>query len=127
MKINPEYNLSKSVATFMKYKYPRVLYHFDSTGLNLSMIQATMLKQIQHSRGWCDFFIAEMRGGYGGLFLELKADGEKIFKKDGTYKTEHLREQAEVIDKLNQLGYCASFAIGIDECMDKITNYLKTV
>lgn len=70
-----------------------------------------------------------------GLFLELKKDGETLYpgpraKKrfksiDGKeYKTEHLMEQADVLYKLRNAGYAAEFAIGFDEAIKIIDEYL---
>lgn len=70
-----------------------------------------------------------------GLFIELKKDGEKLLAGpraknrflsiDGKeYKTEHLKEQADVIYKLNQRGYIASFAVGFEEAKKIIDDYL---
>lgn len=70
-----------------------------------------------------------------GLFLELKKDGETLYpgpraKKrfksiDGKeYKNEHLMEQADVLFKLRKAGYAAEFAIGFDEAIRIIDEYL---
>lgn len=70
-----------------------------------------------------------------GLFIELKKDGEKLLvgpraknrflSIDGKeYKTEHLKEQADVIYKLNQRGYIAVFAVGFEEAKKLIDEYL---
>lgn len=69
------------------------------------------------------------------LFLELKKDGETLYpgpraKKrflslDGKeYKNEHLQEQADVLFKLRKAGYAAEFAIGFDEAIKIIDEYL---
>lgn len=71
-----------------------------------------------------DLFIAEPKGGYCGLFIEIKA--ESIFNKNGTRKTStHLKEQSNMLDKLTNKGYCAVFGCGWDECKKIIDNYLK--
>ncbi len=72
---------------------------------------------------------------YGALFLELKKDGETLYpgpraKKrfksiDGKeYKNEHLMEQADVLYKLRNAGYAAEFAVGFDEAIKLIDEYL---
>lgn len=75
--------------------------------------------------------------GAHGLFLELKKGGEKLYpgprshpcnrfkSKDGEeYRTEHLRDQADVLYGLRQNKYCAEFAIGYDHAISIITDYL---
>ena len=60
-----------------------------------------------------------------GLFIELKKNGEKIYKKDGELVAdEHIREQAAVLEKLRGLGYVAEFAVGLDEAKKIIEEYL---
>lgn len=95
-------------------------------------------KRMQGGRAWPDLFIAQPipLAGYEqiplvqhcGLFIELKKDGVKIFKKDGTMvANEHYREQAAVLEKLRRLGYMAEFSIGFDATKDLIDNYLHNV
>ena len=71
-----------------------------------------------------------------GLFLELKKEGEKLLvgkrvknrflSIDGKeYKTEHLKEQADVIYELNQRGYAAYFAVGFEQAKQIIDDYLE--
>jgi hypothetical protein len=69
-------------------------------------------------------FIAKMMHGKGGLFIELKREGTKLKKKDGTWLTSHLAEQAEMLEKLRSEGYEATFAVGFDEAKEIIDNYL---
>ena len=72
-----------------------------------------------------------------GLFIELKKEGEKLypgprshpcnrFKSiDGKeYRTQHLCEQADVLKKLRERGYCAEFAVGFEEAKRIIDTYL---
>ena len=94
---NPEYRLYKSIALYLRLQYPNVMYHFDPTGLNLSKAQSGMLKAIQGSRGFPDLFIIEPRGIHHGLFLELKPEGTRLKKKDGSASSEHIKEQTAYI------------------------------
>lgn len=67
----------------------------------------------------------EMWHIYNGLYLELKAEGNSPFKKDGTLKKdEHLEEQEEMLEALRLRGYKAEFAIGFEETKDIIDDYL---
>ena len=81
-------------------------------------------KSLQHGRAWPDLFIAKPKGIYHGLFIELKATN--IYKKDGSLlKNSHLQEQADVLGELNMLGYYATFAIGLEQAVKYIDDYLK--
>jgi len=121
-----EYELCKAIASYMRMQYPHVLYHFDLAGLNLSRAQAGMMKGIQGVRGFPDLQILEARGGYHGLFLEVKHADVKVFKEDGSmYADKHREEQAETHTKLNLKGYLSRFAVGFDDAKEKIDNYLN--
>lgn len=126
MKINPEYSLCVGLAKYLRLAYPKVLYRFDQAGFNLSAVQAMQAKEIQCKRGYPDLFIMEPRGGYHGMFIEVKAEGVKIFKaKSGAYSTPHIEEQAKFLDLLNDRGYHASFGVGFDSCKSLIDSYLN--
>lgn len=123
-----EESVQMRVVTYLRTKYPDVLYRADTTaGMSLSIGQAVKMKRLGgNSRNWPDFFIAESKGSSHGLFLELKRDGVKIFKEDGTlYKNEHHEEQWKMLLALRNKGYQADFAIGFDQAKKLIDNYLE--
>ena len=128
MRSNQEYNLAKAIAHYMKIQFPEVLYRFDMAGLNLSKTQAGMNKSIQFGKGYPDFQIITPRTvdgvHYNGMFLELKKEGEKLFKKNGDFVSEHVENQHNFILKLREAGYFASFSIGFDMSKDFIDKYL---
>jgi len=126
MRQNNEYILCRQISTYLKLQYPKILFHWDLSGLNHSKAQAGMAKAIQYGRGWPDLFIAEARGDYHGLFIEVKADGVNIFQRDGeTYATLHYEEQSIMIDNLRKRRYAAFFCKGFDHCKMIIDSYLK--
>lgn len=62
---------------------------------------------------------------YAGLMIELKRDGTRILKKDGTVVADaHIREQMEVLRELERRGYKACFAVGFDQAKQIIDEYL---
>jgi len=77
--------------------------------------------------------ITKLDGGYnlvetkplGGLYVEIKKDDEKLIKKDGSWRTPHIAEQAEMLERLRQAGYRAEFGVGFDKCRQIIDEYLK--
>lgn len=146
--------IQQQVADYMRSQYPDVLFHSDfGSGVKLTIGQAAKQKRLNGGRrAWPDMFIAKSKvitlversdeeGGSTvqikfGLFLELKKDGETLYpgpraKKrfksiDGKeYKNEHLMEQADVLFKLRKAGYAANFAIGFDETIEIIDDYLR--
>lgn len=129
MRKNEEYNLALAVSKYLRLQYPSVIFRFDMAGLNLSKTQAGMNKAIQHSRAYPDLFILKPRKiqgiQYHGLFLELKKEGTKLYKKDGRPTSEHLTEQANILLRLSENGYCAYFSVGFDQTKELIDRYLK--
>lgn len=61
---------------------------------------------------------------FHGLYIELKKDGTRLKKKNGDWANEHIAEQAEVLEKLRERGYCAEFAVGFEEAKRIIDEYL---
>ena len=120
-----EENLQIAVCNYLRAQYPKVLFNSDLSGIKLTMGQAVKAKKLRSSKGFPDLVIYEPRGNYHALFLELKREGEKILSKKGDLKTDHLKEQDEVISKLCVKGYLACFAIGFDEAKRIIDMYLK--
>lgn len=145
-----ESDLQVRVANYLMQNYPEVQFHSDfGSGCKLTKGQAIkQMKQNGGRKGWPDLFIAEpttlkigetkfedIEQDYAGLFIELKKAGEKLFPGkraknrflsiDGKeYKTEHLKEQADVIYELNKRGYMARFAVGFEEAKEIIDYYL---
>jgi hypothetical protein len=127
MRNNREYQICKDIAIYLRLQYPKVLFHFDLAGLNLSRAQAGMTKGIQGEKGWPDLFIAQcsFQGEYLGLFIEVKKEGTSLFKLNGEHATPHIAEQSKVLEMLFKRGYKAMFGVGFDECKGIIDDYLK--
>ena len=147
-----ESTLQCHVADYLRLQYPHVLFHSDyGSGIRLTPGQARIQsRQNGGRRAWPDLFIAEGRGYFvtrgdkppafgnfvctvgetdlyicNGLFIELKRDGERILKKkDLTYASEHIKEQAEMLNELQERGYAAFFAVGFDQAKQIIDGYL---
>lgn len=130
-----ETTLQCHVADYLRLRYPNILFHSDyGSGIKLTPGQSRIqYRQNGGRRGWPDMFIAEPRTirrgqdkySYAGLFIELKREGTRIYKKDGvSYATSHLADQAEVLVALNRAGYLAMFAVGFDQAKQIIDEYL---
>lgn len=120
-----EENLHLAICDYIRLQYPNVLFNSDMSGVKLTMGQAVKAKKLRSSKGFPDLVIYEPRCNCHALFLELKREGEKILNKNGDLKTDHLKEQDEIISKLCAKGYLACFAIGFDEAKRIIDLYLK--
>lgn len=127
-----EHDLYTMIADYLRYQYPQVIYRFDlAADLKLTMGQASKHKRLQHYRGYPDLFIAEtMPCGrdavYSGLYIEIKTEGTRIFKKDGKLVTNaHIREQFDMLEQLRRRGYAAEFGVGFENVKKIIDNYMK--
>lgn len=120
-----ESKLQEAVCNYIAHAYPHVLFRSDCGGIRLTPGRAVKLKKVNAGRGWPDLFIAEPRGQCCGLFLELKAEGARVWKKDGTPANEHILEQASVLAQLKVVGYKATFAQGFDQAKKIIDWYLN--
>ena len=121
-----EAELQKQVAIYIRMQYPDVLFHSDfGSGVKLTPWQAKMQKmQNGGKRAWPDLLIAEPVGKYHGLFIELKKDGVKLLKRNGEFTSEHIAEQDALLHELSGKGYKAEFAIGFEQALNLIDNYL---
>lgn len=122
-----EEQLQLALCDWLRWQHPTLIWRSDyASGLRLRPPQAIKHKRMQSSRSFPDLFVYEPRQGKYGLALELKRPGVSIYKKDGSLVANpHIREQAAMLDALRQRGYQADFAIGIDDAMLKINNYIE--
>lgn len=133
--IKPETWLQIKVAEYLNENYPDVIFHSDfGSGIKLppylAKIQAA---QNGGRRGYPDMFIAEPRCDITqkdhwlhGLYIELKAEGAKVYKRNGELVADkHIQEQAEMLAKLREKGYAAEFAVGLGEAQGLIDEYMK--
>ena len=126
--IHHEYLLQKEVCKFLDVNYPDVMYMSDTiANVKLTLPQQARNKAIQKEGFKCpDLIIFEPKGGYSGLFLELKT--KSPFKKDGgLYKNNHLEGQHKTIISLFCKGYAAYFAWDIKQIKDVINNYMNLI
>lgn len=131
-----ESTLQCHVADYLRLRYPHVIFHSDyGSGIKLTPGQARIQsRQNGGRRAWPDLFIAETvivkkkdgtYKGLSGLFVELKREGTRILKKDGTLVADqHIREQYALLVELESRGYRARFAVGFDQAKQIIDEYL---
>lgn len=108
-----------------------MLTHWDLSGVWTSSHKARNLygRLNHHSRGFPDLVIykpAYQPGTerlYSGLALELKVEGTRLRKRNGSWATLHIAEQADVLERLRDNGFVALFACGFDEAIECIESY----
>jgi hypothetical protein len=117
----------EQVCQYLRLQYPEVMFRTDLGGIRLTIGQAAKVKRLQAGRAFPDLFVAEPCGGFHGLFIELKREGVRVRKADGTLMAnEHIREQNAVIEELTKRGYYATFASGFEQAKAVLDHYLST-
>lgn len=125
--------LQEQVADYLRLQYPQVVFHSDTGSITRLTPRQGARRKRQNGgyRAWPDMFIAEpalstdIRLIRAGLFIELKKEGTRLKKKDGKWASEHIAEQAEMLDILEFRGYKAVFCVGFEEAKKVIDEYLK--
>lgn len=118
-----EEKLQISVCKYLKLQYPNIIFASDGSGVRLTKGQAVLAKKMRSDKGYPDLFIAEPRGAFSGLYLELKKDGEVVYNRNGSIRKDK-QEQNEMLIRLREKGYVAEFAVGFDACKRLIDSYL---
>lgn len=139
-----EENLQVKICNYIRRTYPNVVFVSDfAAGLNMTDGQRIKMIAMRSDDGQPDISIDYPSRGYHGLRIELKKDGTVIYNKDGTLrkqtytrkykrngrfyikKGDHLAEQAALLQKYNDLGYLARFAVGFDNAIKLIDWYME--
>lgn len=119
------------VVKYFKIAYPNLIIKTNYDHFKSSVWHAKRLNALNTQiKGYPDIFIPLLRknatgGVYGGLFIEFKRTGEKILNKSQSLKTEHLKNQNSIIQKLNDLGYYAVFGLGFENTKEIINKYIN--
>lgn len=124
--IKKEEILHLKICDYLRKNYPDVLFRTDfSSGMKMTPGQAAKHKKFQKGRAWPDLFIAESNNFASGLFLEIKAEDVIVFNMNGKVrKNKHLIEQDKMLKELRKKGYRARFAIGYNQAIFEIQQYL---
>ncbi len=120
-----ETEIQMALCKYCRLKYPKALFNVDLSGMNLSKTQSGQAKVMRSGKGFPDFMLYEPKGQYHGLFIELKAEGIKLYKESREPTTDHVIEQLAMIDELKKRGYQAMICIGLDHAMIALDTYMK--
>lgn len=122
-----EKNLHLQISQYIHFVYPKIIFRTDfAAGMKMSIGQAMMNKRMQSESGYPDLFIAECRKGMGGLFLEIKNGRDKVYNKKGELlKNPHIQKQSEMLGRLRNAGYWATFVTSFDDAKEIIDEYLR--
>ena len=96
------------------YRIPVV--HIPNEGKR-SQAYGLKLRRLGMRRGFPDLFVPEARGGFYGLFVEMKKDQKSRVRE----------EQRKWIDYLSRMGYKALVCYGADDAIKTIKDYYLSV
>lgn len=109
-------------ASLQKRKYPMLEFIYSSqAGEKLkNAIVASRAKRAGMRSGVPDIFLPFPKGGYHGLFIELKRPVRKGYAKPVVSE-----EQKRFLTYLNEVGYCAKVCYGAEQAIQLIQLYAK--
>lgn len=123
-KFKSEENMHFNVVQFLKRDYPGTIFFTDfAAGLFLPPWLAVKRKQLQSGKGFPDIMILSPQQGYHALALELKKDGARLKLKNGRWADDRIAQQNKVLEQLEDLGYAAYFAVGLEQAQAIIDWY----
>lgn len=104
-----------SWAEYNEYQYPSLkwLYAIPNGG-SRHPYEAVNLKRQGVKAGVSDLKVPCMRGGFGGLYIEMKYGDNKLTEK-----------QAEFLEDMQKEGYKTAVCYTADEAIEVIEKYLK--
>lgn len=102
-------------AALMEHKYPclHIMYHVPN-GEKRDKATAAKLKRMGVKPGVCDIVLPAARGGYHGLYIEMKVGDNKPSP-----------EQKDFMRALDIEGYFVTLAYGAAEAIRLIERYVK--
>lgn len=117
-----------SLCGHVRSNYPEAIFNCDfAAGMKLTPGLAKLRRAMTSGRGYPDFTLDVKRGDFAGLRLELKKEGEVIYNKDGTVRKsdkDRLQIQHDTLERLRKEGYCAEFAIGLEQAIGLVDWYM---
>lgn len=97
----------------VRYPVLKLIYHIPNEGKR-SYAEGARQKRLGLRRGVCDLCLPAARGGYHGLYIEMKTEEGRVS-----------REQAEFIEGILGEGYMAEVCRSGEEAVAVIERYLK--
>lgn len=120
-----EQSVHLAIAKYIKLQYPNVIFFSEPSGLRVTIGLRKLLKGLRSESKLPDLFIAEPRNQFAGLFIEIKASVDTLYTNDGGIRNiEHIKEQLEMLERLQNKGFKAVFGAGFDDCKEIIDEYL---
>ena len=114
--LTTEQEIQEFVVNYLNIKYPKTRYCASLGGhFQKSIKQKIKNRKAGYVKGFPDLQITEARGGFFGLFIELKRDKRSVASPF----------QKQWIQDLRDRGYYAQICKGLDETLKLIDSYLE--
>lgn len=123
---NKEEQLQVAVSAYIRANYPDVIFTAESSGVRMNIGQAMKLKAQRSEGKLPDVMILEPNKEFAGLIMELKAEDNSPYLKDGSLSADkHVLAQHKTLMHLSNKGHKALFVIGYKQAIETIDNYMK--
>ena len=123
--VESEGNAQSRLCDYVRLAYPKLWYFVDEASIKGDFRIAARMKRQQKSYKRPDLQFLEARGGFFGLFIELKREDLLLYKPNGDWINEHIADQAKVLEEMRERNYKAEFAKGFDAARKLIDWYMK--
>lgn len=122
-KINPETVVQITICNYIRYQFPKVADHIikiDNEGVR-SITGHALAVKAGLCVGAADIFLAWPRGGFNGMFLEVKREGWKITPSQRL----HVDRQLAFLKRMENVGFYTRLCIGSDQGIEYVKEYLS--
>lgn len=103
------------VVNRVRHFYPDTVVFAIPNGGGRTPMEATKLKEEGVMAGVCDLMVLEARGGWFGLFIEMK-------RREGGRVSD---EQREFMEKARERGYKCVVGVGAEDAWAKFERYME--
>src|SRR5450755_424566 len=99
-----EKSIQKALIVTLRREFPFVVDFFNdwASGAYLTPGQSQQRRALSSGRGWSDFFLPWPSRGFHGMFLEIKREDVRIYRRDGKLvANEQVKTEAAFLKRMN--------------------------
>jgi len=119
--VRSEFLEHRAFCQYLKIK--KMVYVSDLID-KLSKSNGNIFKDFR-SESMADVTILEPNSKFHGCIIEMKKTNFKMYKKNMDFISEHIKNQARILDILRNKGYYCFFAKGSNDAISIFEKYLK--
>jgi len=99
---------------WFKLQYPNIIIHHSPNGGKRNAREAARFRKMGTCPGFPDIFIAKANNKYYGLFIEMKAESNRL-----------TQSQTIIIDKLMRENYYCAVCYSVESFMKTVNRYFE--